>query len=108
MELRQSAVRRPGVLQGRLASLRIQGVRQIRAVRRELWRLQDLQIRPSRYAWDVSGVGRLRKSRALMVRQGSAVPDLWGPLAGLRSKIGFPRCNPVPVAGADGATMDAL
>jgi len=67
---------RQGVLQGNLAALRIRGVRQIRAVRRVLLRLRDLQIRPSLCVWDVWGVGRLRKSLERMVLQGSAGPDL--------------------------------
>ncbi len=40
---------------------------------------------------------------------GKRCPEPGGPADGLRSKIGFPRCRPVPVAGpgVDG-TMDAL
>jgi hypothetical protein len=69
-------VRRPGVLQGHLAVLRIQGVRQSQAARRVLLRRPGLQIRPFRCVWDVWGVGHLRKSReGPLVRQGSAVPD---------------------------------
>ena len=80
-EPHRSEVRRPGVLQGNLAVLRIRGVRQSLAARRVLLRRPGLQIRPSRCVWDVWGAGRLHKSRGeTSGRQGNADP---GPLVRL-------------------------
>lgn len=68
-------VRRPGVLRGHLAALRIQDVRQIRAVHPVLLRRRALQIRPFLCAWDVWGVGHQHKNPERLVRQGNAVPE---------------------------------